>query len=128
MNIILAFKIHIGLDSAKPPETKKKYSQIQAFLVSCLCIESIEKRMNDMSEKCFQLAPDLAICRIVNGMWQVAGGHGQIDRELAVEDMMRYHDAGFTSWDLADIYGPAEDFVGQFRRNLLELKRKRRTR
>ena len=80
--------------------------------------------MNDMSEKYYQLAPDLAICRIVNGMWQVAGGHGYIDHELAVADMMRYHDAGFTSWDLADIYGPAEDFIGQFRRRLLALKGK----
>ena len=80
--------------------------------------------MNDMSEKYYRLAPDLTICRIVNGMWQVAGGHGQIDPELAVKDMMRYHDAGFTSWDLADIYGPAEDFIGQFRHNLLTLKGK----
>jgi aryl-alcohol dehydrogenase-like predicted oxidoreductase len=67
----------------------------------------------------YQLAPDLAICRIVNGMWQVAGGHGYIDHKLAIEDMIRYHDAGFTSWDLADIYGPAEDFIGQFRHKLL---------
>jgi aryl-alcohol dehydrogenase-like predicted oxidoreductase len=29
--------------------------------------------------------------------------------------MFRYHDAGFTTWDLADHYGPAEDFIGQFR-------------
>jgi aryl-alcohol dehydrogenase-like predicted oxidoreductase len=55
-------------------------------------------------------------------MWQVAGGHGYIDHELAIEDMIRYHEAGFTSWDLADIYGPAEDFVGEFRRKLLSLK------
>jgi len=33
------------------------------------------------------LAPDLEICRILNGMWQVAGGHGQIDTESAIEDM-----------------------------------------
>jgi aryl-alcohol dehydrogenase-like predicted oxidoreductase len=77
-----------------------------------------------MSEKYYQLSPDLTICRIVNGMWQVAGGHGQINHELAIKDMMRYHDAGFTSWDLADIYGPAEDFIGQFRRKLLEIKGK----
>lgn len=70
----------------------------------------------------YQLAPDLTICRIVNGMWQVAGGHGYIDHKLAIEDMVRYHDAGFISWDLADIYGPAEDFIGDFRRKLLELK------
>jgi aryl-alcohol dehydrogenase-like predicted oxidoreductase len=72
----------------------------------------------------YQLAPNLTICRIVNGMWQVAGGHGYIDHKLAIEDMIRYHDAGFTSWDLADIYGPAEDFIGQFRHKLLALKGK----
>jgi aryl-alcohol dehydrogenase-like predicted oxidoreductase len=55
-------------------------------------------------------------------MWQVAGGHGYIDQELAIADMMRYNDAGFTTWDLADIYGPAEDFIGEFRRQLLKLK------
>jgi aryl-alcohol dehydrogenase-like predicted oxidoreductase len=25
---------------------------------------------------------------------------------------------GFTTWDLADHYGPAEDFIGEFRRQL----------
>jgi len=77
-----------------------------------------------MSKKCYELAPTLTICRILNGMWQVAGGHGYIDHELAIADMLRYHDAGFTTWDLADIYGPAEDFIGQFRRRLLKLKGK----
>ncbi|MFZ0223041.1 MAG: aldo/keto reductase [Candidatus Nitrosopolaris sp.] len=80
--------------------------------------------MNDMSKKSYQLAPGLTIWRIVNGMWQVAGGHGIIDHELAIEDMVKYHEAGFTTWDLADIYGPAEDFIGQFRRRLLALKGK----
>jgi len=64
----------------------------------------------------FQLTPDLEICRIVNGMWQVSGGHGPIDPGSAVEEMFSYHDAGFTTWDLADHYGPAEDFIGAFRR------------
>jgi aryl-alcohol dehydrogenase-like predicted oxidoreductase len=72
----------------------------------------------------YQLAPDLTICRIVNGMWQVAGGHGHIDQESAIGDMMKYRDAGLTTWDLADIYGPAEDFIGDFRRRLLGLKGK----
>ena len=80
--------------------------------------------MGEMSKKCYELATDLTICRILNGMWQVAGGHGYIDQELAIADMLRYHDAGFTTWDLADIYGPAEDFIGQFRRRLLKLKGK----
>jgi len=30
--------------------------------------------------------------------------------------MSAYHEAGFTTWDLADHYGPAEDFIGDFRR------------
>jgi aryl-alcohol dehydrogenase-like predicted oxidoreductase len=77
-----------------------------------------------MSKKYYELAPNLTICRILNGMWQVAGGHGYIDHELAIADMLRYHDAGFTTWDVADIYGPAEDFIGQFRRRLLKLKGK----
>ena len=71
----------------------------------------------------YQLAPDLAAGRIINGMWQVAGGHGYIDHELAMTDMIRYHEAGFTTWDLADIYGPAEDFIGQYRQRLLATKR-----
>ena len=80
--------------------------------------------MNDDSEKYYQMAPDLAICKIVNGMWQVAGGHGRINDELAIKDMIKYHQAGFTTWDLADIYGPAEDFIGQFRHELSSLKGK----
>jgi aryl-alcohol dehydrogenase-like predicted oxidoreductase len=62
------------------------------------------------------LAGDLSICRLVNGMWQVGGGHGRIDPGRAVAAMTAYHEAGFTSWDLADHYGPAEDLIGAFRR------------
>ncbi|MCH7564732.1 MAG: aldo/keto reductase [Gemmatimonadetes bacterium] len=65
-----------------------------------------------------QFASDLQICRILNGMWQVSGAHGFIDPETAVENMFDYLASGFTTWDLADHYGPAEDFVGQFRREL----------
>ncbi|MBV8133649.1 MAG: aldo/keto reductase [Alphaproteobacteria bacterium] len=64
----------------------------------------------------FQLTVDIKICRILNGMWQVSGAHGSIDPVRAVDEMFAYHDAGFTTWDLADHYGPAEDFVGDFRR------------
>ena len=62
----------------------------------------------------FQFAPDLAICRVLNGMWQVSGAHGRIDPERAVAAMFDYHNAGFTTWDLADHYGPAEDLIGRF--------------
>ncbi len=64
----------------------------------------------------FPFTPDLSICRILNGMWQVSGAHGPIDPVPAVDEMFAYHDAGFTTWDLADHYGPAEDLIGEFRR------------
>ena len=64
----------------------------------------------------FQFTADLNVCRILNGMWQVSGAHGAIDPGRAVNEMFAYHDAGFTTWDLADHYGPAEDFIGTFRR------------
>jgi aryl-alcohol dehydrogenase-like predicted oxidoreductase len=67
------------------------------------------------SSRC-QFTPDISICRVLNGMWQVSGAHGRIDPARAVEAMFAYHDAGFTTWDLADHYGPAEDFIGEFRR------------
>lgn len=67
-----------------------------------------------------QLTPDLDICRILNGMWQVSGTHGPIDPTRAIEEMFSYHGAGFTTWDLADHYGPAEDFIGTFRRRFAD--------
>ena len=63
----------------------------------------------------FLFARDLGICRVLNGMWQVSGAHGRIDPERAIDAMFAYHDAGFTTWDLADHYGPAEDLIGRFR-------------
>jgi aryl-alcohol dehydrogenase-like predicted oxidoreductase len=51
-------------------------------------------------------------------MWQVSGAHGRIDRQDAISSMFDYVDSGFTTWDLADHYGPAEDFIGEFRRQL----------
>jgi aryl-alcohol dehydrogenase-like predicted oxidoreductase len=66
----------------------------------------------------FQFTPDMRICRLLNGMWQVSGAHGRIDPQAALQNMFDYHDAGFTTWDLADHYGPAEDFIGEFRRQL----------
>ncbi|QHO16253.1 hypothetical protein HN51_031973 [Arachis hypogaea] len=56
----------------------------------------------------------LDICRVVNGMWQTSGGWGRIDRDGAVDAMLRYADSGLTTFDMADIYGPAEDLYGIF--------------
>ncbi|XP_034686991.1 flagellar radial spoke protein 5 isoform X1 [Vitis riparia] len=56
----------------------------------------------------------LDICRVLNGMWQTSGGWGRIDRNDAVEAMLRYADAGLSTFDMADHYGPAEDLYGIF--------------
>ena len=47
----------------------------------------------------FQLTPDVSICRVLNGMWQVSGGHGPIDFDSAIDSMQAHHDRGFTTWD-----------------------------
>lgn len=73
-------------------------------------------KLTAVSVERFALAPDLTVCRVLNGMWQVSGAHGRIDREKALGSMADHVAAGFTTWDLADHYGPAEDFVGEFRR------------
>ena len=65
-----------------------------------------------------QLTPDLNICRVLNGMWQVSGAHGAIDPSAAIASMLEHQRAGFTTWDLADHYGPAEEFIGQFRQRM----------
>lgn len=56
----------------------------------------------------------LQICRVLNGMWQTSGGWGRIDRDDAVESMLKYADAGLGTFDMADHYGPAEDLYGIF--------------
>jgi aryl-alcohol dehydrogenase-like predicted oxidoreductase len=75
--------------------------------------------MNLPTSSRLQFTPDLNICRVLNGMWQVSGAHGRIDPKAAIQTMFKYLDAGFTTWDLADHYGPAEDFIGEFRRQLI---------
>lgn len=43
------------------------------------------------------------ICRVVNGMWQTSGGWGRIERDSAVDAMLKYADSGLTTFDMADI-------------------------
>ena len=78
---------------------------------------------------------NMNMCKIINGMWQVSGiititiiiviiiilifiiigAHGyQPNKELVVSSMSKHADKGFTTFDLADIYGPAESYVGAF--------------
>ena len=62
------------------------------------------------AEQCDNDTP--AYPRIVIGCWQLLERHD--DRERAVETLKQYADAGFTSFDTADIYGPSESLLGAF--------------
>ena len=61
-----------------------------------------------------ELAPGYRISRILKGSWQLAGGHGPVDRDRAVADMGAFVDAGITAFDCADIYTGAEEMIGAF--------------
>ena len=61
------------------------------------------------------IAPDYEISRVIRGGWQLAGGHGAIDGDSAVEDMIAFADAGITTFDCADIYTGVEELIGRFR-------------
>ena len=50
-----------------------------------------------------QLAPGYSISRLLKGGWQLAGGHGPIERDAAFDDMDRFVEAGITTFDCADI-------------------------
>jgi aryl-alcohol dehydrogenase-like predicted oxidoreductase len=65
------------------------------------------------------LAPGYEISRLIRGGWQLAGGHGPVDRARAVEDMAKFVDRGVTTFDCADIYTGAEEMIGEFRARLL---------
>lgn len=65
-----------------------------------------------------ELAPGYAISRVIRGGWQLAGGHGAIDRRQAVEDLIAAFDAGVTTFDCADIYTGVEELYGALRERL----------
>ena len=65
---------------------------------------------------------DMPISGLLTGLWQVSGAHGLIQPEAAVLSMFEYAESGFNTWDVADHYGPAEEFIGEFRRQLLNAK------
>ncbi|KAI8470573.1 MAG: NADP-dependent oxidoreductase domain-containing protein [Monoraphidium minutum] len=67
-----------------------------------------------------QLTPRLAVSKVIKGCWQLSGGHKgdkATDRTAgreAVADFRPFYDAGITSFDMADHYGPAEALAGKF--------------
>ncbi len=67
-----------------------------------------------------ELAPGYSISRLLKGGWQLAGGHGDVDRASAIADMAAYYNAGITTFDCADIYTGVEEMIGEFRADHLQ--------
>jgi aryl-alcohol dehydrogenase-like predicted oxidoreductase len=78
-----------------------------------------------MTVETFALAPGYTISRLIRGGWQLAGGHGEIERDRAIADMRAFLDAGITTFDCADIYTGVEEMIGAFRATLPQAERAR---
>jgi len=64
-----------------------------------------------------ELAPGFTISRVLTGLWQIADMERdgcKLDQNAAVKSMEPYIDAGFTTFDMADHYGSAEEIAGMF--------------
>jgi aryl-alcohol dehydrogenase-like predicted oxidoreductase len=68
--------------------------------------------------KTYELTPGYTISRVIRGGWQLAGGHGEIDRVQAVTDLIAAFDAGIRTYDCADIYTGVEELIGETRERL----------
>lgn len=69
----------------------------------------------------FELAKGYTISRVINGCWQLSEGHS-LQTALDMQDIMTaFHtlvESGFTTFDCADIYTGAEEFLGEFVKQL----------
>jgi len=65
-----------------------------------------------------ELAPGLTMSRALTGLWQIADlerDGTKVNPLEAARHMKAYLDAGFTTFDMADHYGSAEEITGVFR-------------
>ena len=63
----------------------------------------------------YEIAPGLNISRALTGLWQVADierKQGLLDPEMGADNLQRYVDARFDTFDMADHYGSAEIITG----------------
>ena len=64
-----------------------------------------------------ELAPGYEIARVLNGCWQLSLGHslnGPLDMSDVKKAFCLLEERGFTSFDCADIYTGAEEFIGEY--------------
>ena len=66
-----------------------------------------------------KLSPNLNISKAIIGLWQIADlerGQQKLDPIATAKAMHAYYEQGFSSFDMADHYGSAEEIVGVFRK------------
>eukprot|EP00285_Hemiselmis_virescens_P006571 CAMPEP_0173378212 /NCGR_PEP_ID=MMETSP1356-20130122/1407_1 /TAXON_ID=77927 ORGANISM="Hemiselmis virescens, Strain PCC157" /NCGR_SAMPLE_ID=MMETSP1356 /ASSEMBLY_ACC=CAM_ASM_000847 /LENGTH=432 /DNA_ID=CAMNT_0014331199 /DNA_START=11 /DNA_END=1309 /DNA_ORIENTATION=+ len=69
-----------------------------------------------------RISSDLPCAKVLTGMWQLSGAHGyKPDKAKAIDAMKVAVDAGFTTFDVADIYGESEPITNLFRGKYPEL-------
>ena len=64
-----------------------------------------------------ELSPGFSISRVLTGLWQIADMEREgrrLDLSKTASAMTAYVDAGFTTFDMADHYGSAEEIAGLF--------------
>ena len=61
-----------------------------------------------------ELQKGYSISRVIKGGWHLAGGHGTISEQTALEDMLHFNEAGITTFDCADIYTGVEELIGKY--------------
>jgi aryl-alcohol dehydrogenase-like predicted oxidoreductase len=63
-----------------------------------------------------ELAPGYDVARIIHGGWQLSAGHRPqgVGAAAALRTLSRLADAGFTTFDCADIYTGVEELLGRF--------------
>ncbi len=66
-----------------------------------------------------EIRPGYAVSRVIRGNWQLAGGHGAVSHEQALDALEAAFDAGLTTFDCADIYTGVETLIGAFRTRLV---------
>ncbi len=60
-----------------------------------------------------------SVSKVIRGGWQLSGGHGRVDADRAIADLIRLTDAGVDTFDCADIYTGVEELLGRFRTELV---------
>lgn len=62
----------------------------------------------------YQMRDGYTISRVIKGGWQLSGDHGEVERQVAVRDMLDFVNAGIVTFDCADIYTGVEEMIGEF--------------